>query len=60
MEIRNSQIDRMRAVLMQLKVAIHVGNMWLRTDLKNRESSKALALEMVLRGAVHGEEKFAA
>jgi len=56
MASRISHKQRIREVLKESAIPMDVENVRLRAGLKNWESTKALLLEMVLQGMIHGQK----
>ena len=56
MVARNSYKDKIRDVLAESTMPMDVENVRQRTGLKNWESTKAILLEMVLLGAIAGQQ----
>lgn len=53
---RVSHRERLREVLKESPIPMDVENVRLKAGLKNWESTKALLLEMVLQGTIHGQK----
>ena len=56
MGVRNSYKDKIRDVLLESTMPMDVENVRQRTGLKNWESTKAILLELVLLGAISGQQ----
>jgi hypothetical protein len=56
MASRTSQHPRIKAALQQSAIPMDVENVRLSVGLKNWESTKAILLEMVLRGEISGQK----
>lgn len=56
MGARNSYKDKIRDVLLESTMPMDVENVRQRSGLKNWESTKAILLEMVLLGAIAGQQ----
>ena len=56
MASRSSQHPRIKAALEQSPIPMDVENVRLSVGLKNWESTKAILLEMVLRGEISGQK----
>jgi hypothetical protein len=56
MSSRTSQHQKVRAVIERSAIPMDVENVRVRAGLKNWESTKAILLEMVLRGEISGQK----